>query len=286
MANLKGSTYTKQLRDMNFKLFALGEKKGSDKLSHSSAMLEKRNMYMRDFINYLKDRDIEGKLNLQLTENNLNSFLEERLNGLALSTQENYLSGLNSLIGAFNDKNITNAVPQNYFKDKWTDIKANNTENIAVEKRGLQSDNVLEQLFQIRYSSGVIATLMLQNGYRISEAIEIVNNPDKYISQKSNGDNIISGVVGKGGKIYMPKKINEKNLEQLRGIKILPYHSSFTKDLKKIDCNLRSHDFRYEFAKRLFESKVSEVGRDKALEIVSKALNHNRSSITLYYINH
>ena len=32
------------------------------------------------------------------------------------------------------------------------------------------------------------------------------------------------------------------------------------------------------------ESKVSEVGRDKALKIVSSSLNHNRSSITLYYL--
>ena len=139
MSNLKGSTYQKNLRDLNFRLFALGEKKGNDKLTHSSAMLEKRNMYMQDFIKFLEDRGIEGKLNLQLKEENLNSFLEERLQGLALCTQENYLSGFNSLIGALYDKNIDHAVPQNYFSDKWHTIRENTLLDNNHSMRGLQS---------------------------------------------------------------------------------------------------------------------------------------------------
>jgi hypothetical protein len=284
MSNLKGGTYQKNLRDLNFRLFALGEKKGSDKLTHSSAMLEKRNMYMQDFIKHLEDRGIEGKLNLQLTEDNLNSFLEERLQGLALSTQENYLSGFNSLIGALSDNNITHAVPQNYFNEKWHYIRENTPTDNNQSIRGLQSDTIIQELYNIRYESGVLGELMLNNGYRISEALNIANDPYRYITQKANGDYVVSGVIGKGGKLYEDKTVNQEIYQKLIGERNFPSQSAFHRDLKQIDNNLRAHDFRYQYARNLFNEKVSEVGRDKALAIVSKALNHNRSSISLIYL--
>lgn len=284
MANLKGGTFEKQRRDMNFKLFALGTKKQGDSLTHSQALLTKRDMYFDDFANYLESQGIEDKLNLLLTEENLNGFLEQRLKDLSLSSAENYLSGFNSLLSAFKEVNIAVGVSQNYFKEKFTDIKQSAPKNSNIVKRGLQSNAVLNDLKNIRYESYVLGKLMLTHGYRINEVMKIVHEPQKYIKPLSNGDYKISGVSGKGGKIYHDKILNHRDMQLIKNMANIPSKASFHRDLKQADSNLRAHDFRYSFAKNLFNEKVVEVGYKKALEVVSKALNHNRLGISLYYI--
>lgn len=285
MANLKGSSFQKQRKDMNFKLFALGTKKEGDSLTHSEALLTKRDMYFNDFANYMESQGIEDKWNLLLNEENLNGFLEQRLDGLSLSTAENYLSGFNSLLSAFNEVNITVGVSQNYFKEKFTSIRQTTSKNIETEKRGLQSDTILNDLKNIRYESYVLGNLMLTHGYRVSEALKIVQEPQRYIKSLSNGDYKISGVSGKGGKIYHDKILSHKDVQLIKNIRNIPSKAAFHRDLKQIDNNLRAHDFRYSFAKNLFNEKIQEVGYKKALEFVSKALNHNRNSITKYYLS-
>jgi len=284
MSNLKGGTFEKQRRDMNFKLFALATKKSNDNLTHSEALLTKRDMYFKDFSKYLEGQGLDGKFNLLLNEVNLNGFLEERLSGMTLSTSENYLSGFNSLLSAFKGVNIQVGVRENYFKDKFKDIKALTPQNQEKFPRGLQSDNILEDLKRIRYESYVIGKLMLNHGYRISEAMSIVNNPNKFIKPLSNGDYKIVGVVGKGGKLYHSKTLKQKDYQLIKNMKKIPSKQSFSRDLKKIDGNLRAHDFRYQFARNLFNEKVSEIGYKGALLKVSKALNHNREEITKYYL--
>ena len=283
MVNLKGATFEKQRRDMNFKLFALGTKKGNDSMTHSEALLTKRDMYFKDFSNYLESTGQDGKFNLLLNEENLNGFLEQRLEGLQVSSAENYLSGFNSLLSAFKGVNIQVGVREDYFKNKLSEIKQANPINIK-EPRGLQSNNILNDLKQVRYESYVLAKLMLTHGYRINEAMNIVKELQKYIKPLSNGDFKIVGVVGKGGKVYQDKIINHKDRELIKNMKHIPSKQSFSRDLKQIDTNLRAHDFRYQYARNLFEEKVSEMGYSKALEIVSKALNHNRIEISKYYI--
>ncbi|MCX6075260.1 MAG: hypothetical protein NTW78_00015 [Campylobacterales bacterium] len=269
---------------MNFKLFALGTKKRGDSLTHSKALLTKRDMYFDDFANYMESQGIEDKWNLLLNEANLNGFLEQRLNGLALSTVENYLSGFNSLLSAFKEINIMVGVSQNYLKNKFNDIKQTTPKNINIDKRGLQSNTVLNDLKNIRYESYVIGKLMLTHGYRISEAMKIVHEPQKYVKLLSNGDYKISGVSGKGGKIYHDKILNHNEMQLIKNMANIPSKAAFHRDLKQIDSNLRAHDFRYSFAKNLFNEKVVEVGYKRALEVVSKALNHNRSAITKHYL--
>lgn len=284
MANLKGATYDKQIRDMNFKLFALGDKKGNDNLTHSNSMLTKRDMYIKDFAKHLQNHNIQGKLNQLLTQNHLNSFLEERLNGLSISTIENYLSGFNSLLKGFKEVNISHVVPDNYFSTKWNEIKEQSSNNIQAP-RGLQSGSILNNLYNQRYESGVIGELMVNNGYRISEAIEIVKNPDNYIFQKANGDYIITEVIGKGGKVYIPKILNNDLYIKIKEVQDIPCKSTFHSDLKKLDTNLRAHDFRYSFAKNLYKTTIKEIGHKEALKVVSKELNHNRAEITAYYLS-
>jgi len=283
MANLKGSTYEKQIRDLNFKLFALGEKKTGDHLTHSNATLEKRNMYANDFANFLEANNIEGKLNQLLTPETMNTFLQERLDGLALSTQENYITGFNSLLKGLNEANISHNVGENYFKNKWEEIK-HSTPKIPKEARGIQFPDVVEQLTQIRHESGVLASLMVEHGYRINEALNIANNPQKYISPLGNGDYKISGIAGKGGKIYQDKIITRAEYKNLSSLEKVPSKSTFSRDLKKIAPSLRAHDFRYEFARNTFKKEIEVSGYRRALETVSKALNHHRREISLYYL--
>jgi len=284
MPSLKGSTFVKQGKDMNFRLFALGNKKSNDNLTHSKALLTKRDMYFKDFSKYLESVGQEGKFNLLLNEENLNGFLEQRLEGLTLSTVENYMSGFNSLLNGFKEVNIRVGVSEHYFKDKFKDMKQVTQQTQERATRGLHSDNVLSDLKQIRYESYVIGKIMLDYGYRINETMNIVQNPNKFIKPLSNGDYKITSVVGKGGKIYHDKTMSYKERELVKHIKRIPSKQSFHRDLKRINGNLRAHDFRYQHARDLFNKIIGNVGYKGALETVSKALNHNRSEITKYYL--
>lgn len=283
MSNLKGGTYQKQIRDMNFKLFALGEKKTGDHLTHSNAILEKRNMYAQDFANFLETNNIEGKLNQLLTPENMNLFLQARLDGLAVSTKENYLTGFNSLLKGFNEANISHSIGEDFFKNKWEEIK-HSTPTTPKEARGIGSEHTIHQLAEIRQESGVIASLMLEQGYRINEAMNIAKNPERYISPLGNGDYKISQIAGKGGKIYQDKIINRETFKALSSLQSIPSKATFNRDLKKISPSLRAHDFRYQFARNAFKKEIEVSGYRRALEIVSKALNHNRTEISLYYL--
>lgn len=284
MANLKGSTFGKQQRDMNFKLFALGTKKNDDNLTHSEALLTKRDMYFNDFSKYLESKGLDGKFNLLLNEENLNGFLEQRLEGLSFSTAKNYISGFNSLLTALNGIHVQVGVGEDYFKNKYSALKASAPINQEKDKRGLQSDNVLESLKQVRYESYVIGKLILNHGYRIAEAMQIVQNPQKFIKPLSNEDYQIKGVVGKGGKVYHSKILKHEDYQLIKNMKNIPSKQTFNRDLKKVDTNLRAHDFRYQFARNLFNAIISGVGYKRALLEVSKALNHNRKEITKYYL--
>jgi len=283
MANLKGSTYQKQLKDLNHRLFALGTKKGNDNLTHSNALKDKRNQIMKSYIKFLEHNNIHGKLNQNLNESILNRYINEHISHYSVSTKENHLSTLNSLLNGLKEVNITHGVSNTFLKDKLSTIKAN-SQAISKQSRGIQ-DNTIDKLYNIRYSSAIMSELMFNHGYRVSEALNIVNNPNNYISKLSNGDIRISNVIGKGGKIYHDKYISNKLYQSIRNIDNKLTKSTFHNDLKKIDTNLRAHDFRYTFARNLFNTSLKEFGYKKALNIVSKALNHNRSSITLYYLN-
>ena len=284
MANLKGSTFDKQQKDMNFKLFALGKNKGADSLTHSEALLIKRDMYFKDFATHLESQNIHGKFNQLINENNLTSFLNDRLSNLGLNTRENYLSGFNSLLNAFKEVNIEVNLRQDYFKNKFEEIKQT-TPVPEHENRGLSHDNVLNDLKEVRHESFVIGKLMLEQGYRISEAMRIVNEPNIYIKSLPNGDYVLSKVVGKGGKIYQDKILSHSTYRLISNLENIPSKSAFNRDLKLVNENLRAHDFRYEYSRNLYNENIGKMGDTKALELVSKALNHNRLEISRYYLS-
>lgn len=173
---------------------------------------------------------------------------------------------------------------QDYFNNKLEEIKQT-TPVPEYESRGLPHDNVLNELREIRHESYVIGRLMLEQGYRISEALRIVSEPEKHLKSLPNGDYIIREVVGKGGKVYHDKILSHSTYRLISNLENIPSKSAFNRDLKLVNENLRVHDFRYQFARDLYEKKVPEIGDSGALELVSKALNHNRLEISKYYLS-
>lgn len=67
MANLKGSTFEKQIRDALIRLDARGTKRIGDArfdgLSHSHAVFEKRKQILEDFAQFLTIEGYSGKMN-------------------------------------------------------------------------------------------------------------------------------------------------------------------------------------------------------------------------------
>jgi hypothetical protein len=95
MANLKGGSLIKNKIDAFHRLEAFGKGRvgKDDHLTHSDKLAEKREMYLKDVVGYLERNELEGKLNCLLNQENLNGFFSERLEGLAIKTQEDYLRG-------------------------------------------------------------------------------------------------------------------------------------------------------------------------------------------------
>lgn len=288
MSNLKGSTFSRQIKDLQIRLEARGTKKAtSNHKTHSNAQATKRDMYIKDFAKYAERQKWEGKLNQLLTQDNINMFLEARLEGLSLQTMENYISGWNSLLNGLEEVNITHSIPENYLTSYWHEVK-DNLGNIqpSHESRGLgdRAEQAIEELYEKRYESGLIAELQHDLGFRVSEAMEIVSNPEKYIHPLPNGDYEVSGVVGKGGHIYHEKMIDGELFGKLHHAQDIPSLSTYHRDLETVG-EISSHDFRYDYAKNLYEKLLNDgIGHHQALKEVSEEMNHHRESITELYL--
>jgi len=285
MANLKGSTHQRQIKDLQIRIEARGTKKHTSKYkSHSNALATKRDMYIKDFSKYVQENQIEGKLNQLLTENNINDFLEQRLENLSLTTIENYISGWNSLLNALTEANITHHIRNDYLSDKWLYIKQNQTNsNIHQNTRGIENPSIINELYETKYETGLIAEIQFSLGFRISEAMEIVSNYENYLKDKGNGIYQLEGVRGKGGQIYQNKIISNELVTKLQYSQNIPSLSSYYRHLEPY--GISSHDLRYQYAKNLYQSKLDEgKGYHQTLKEVSKELNHHREEISLLYI--
>lgn len=284
MANLKGGNLTKNSKDLFHRLQAFGKGRvgKDDHLTHSDKLVEKREMYIRDFVGYLERNEIEGKLNVLMNQENLNGFFMERLEDLATKTQECYLRGFSSLTKGLSEQNIFIPVHienSTYFDDYVSQIKQDQPDTI-IENRYIENvDMMIQVLYEDRYISALMAEGQYELGLRQAEIFELIKNPEKYID-----DGIVSNLVGKGNHVYEPKEISFE-LEQ----KILNYQgdmidkSTYYRDLHKYD--LSSHDFRFTYARDTYETKINSGLSEEASKLyVSKSLNHLRISITDYYL--
>jgi len=283
MANLKGGNYQKQIKDAFHRLesFGVGRVGKNDNLTHSDKLAEKRMMYLKDIADYFTSQNLTAKLNTLMTKDNLDNFFNQRLENLSIKTQENYLRGFSSMLKGLSDQNIY--IPLHYedtafFDDRVKTIK-DQAETI-IENRYIDNvENVLQNLYEDRAITGLIAQCQYDLSIRQEEAFELVSNPLKYIE---NG--YIENLVGKGNHIYEPKEISfELEQKLLNNQDELISKSTYYYDLQKYD--ISSHDFRFTSARDKFENKLNNGISEKEAKLqISQELNHKREAITDYYL--
>ena len=283
MANLKGGTFEKQIKDAFHRLeaFGVGRFGKNDNLTNSNKLAEKREMFLKDIANYFTSQNLEGKLNNLFTKDNLDKFFNDRLENLSTKTQENYLRGFSSMLKGLEQQNIN--IPLHYedkdfFDDRVKTIK--DQHETIIENRYINNvENVISNLYEDRAISGLIAQTQYELSIRQEEAFELIKNPHKYIE---NG--IVENLVGKGNHMYEPKKISfELEQKLLNNQEKLISKTTYYNDLKKYD--ISSHDFRFTSARDKYEEKINSGISEKETKLqISSELNHKREAITDYYL--
>lgn len=280
MANLRGSSLDKQIKDAYCRLGAIGVKRhgGNDHKTHSIALNDKREMYINDFRAYLGE-DYNGKLNQAFTVDIMESFLADRLSDLSQKTAQNYISGFSSMLDGLREANID--IPLTHedmqgFKEDYRDIHDIGVPSI----RGVDNPtDTISKLYERDYHTGLVADIAYNLGLRASEAIELAAHPDKYFQ-----DGYMVGLVGKGGQEYPAKEIPFDIIKNMTEEYEPKSYDTINRNIKDIaDCSL--HDFRYEFAKsKMDEYLESGFEYKEALTMVSEEMNHHRAEITAYYL--
>ena len=101
MASLKGGSWDKNIRDANFRLSAFSQKRRgtNSHRTHSNATRVKRDRYLSDFRAFAESKELEGKLNELMNEDNMTVFFAERLDGLSYSSKEDYIRSEERRVG-------------------------------------------------------------------------------------------------------------------------------------------------------------------------------------------
>ena len=173
------------------------------------------------------------------------------------------------MLKGLQEANITILADRSIFDKKIEEIKENYTPEIQNGRAITNVDQVLTNIYQTRYESGVIAEVQRELGFRLREAHELVKNHEQYIN-----NNEVSGIIGKGNHIYDTKCISTELVAKIEQCENIPAISTYNDHLTKE--NISSHDFRYTFVKE----NMHELSKNE----LSKELNHKRDEITNYYI--
>lgn len=283
MANLKGGNFEKQIKDAFHRLEAFGISRvgKSDNLTHSDKLAEKREMYLKDITSFFKSQNLNDKLNTLFTKENLNNFFNQRLENLSSKTSENYLRGFSSMLQGLEQQNIyipLHLEDKSFFDDRVKIVK--DEADIIIENRYIENvDDVIKNLYEDRYISGLIAEIQYNLSIRQSEAFELVKNPYKYLDS-----GYVVDLVGKGNHKYMAKEISfELEQKLLNNSYDLIDKSTYYNDLQAY--NISSHDFRFTSARDKFEDMLKNGISEKEAKVkVSQELNHKREAITDYYL--
>jgi hypothetical protein len=281
MANLKGGSFEKQLKDIHHRLSAFGEKRHgrTDNQTHSKALSIKRAEMSKSFANFCANKGLEGKLNSHMNNETVKEFLDERTQNLAKSSSENYIRAFSSMLEGLEKSNINMLVTKDVFEEKMTEIRQIPDINPIQGRAINEADQLINNLYEKSYETAVIAQTQLELGFRVSEAFEVVRNIDKYYN-----DEKLTGVIGKGNHEYAPKDISSSLLEKIKLVDNLPTQRTYANHLKAYD--VTPHDFRYTFVKNEVEKRL-ELGQEykQILSDISKEINHSREEMTNYYLN-
>ena len=288
MANLKGSTLSKQSKDAYFRLYALGVSRHDNPdshLTHSLAVEKKRKMYLKDMVSFSLSSGSKGKLNQNFNDKDFtNKFLMERISNLSRKSSLDYISGISSLFLGLVEANVD--IDDNIFDEieyVRDFVKEMPKDEFRVGRAFLKPKAILGKLFDINFESATVAQLQHETGFRISEAYEFIKNQKKYLI-----NNEIIGVIGKSKHLYEPKIISYDLVKKLSIVRKLPTAHTYSKHLKMVTSNDESipHDWRLTYVKEQFEKYLlAGMLRDDALKKVSRDVNHHRIEITEYYLH-
>lgn len=281
MANLKGNSFDKQMRDALIRLDARGTKRIGDArfdgLAHSDAVLKKRRQILNDFSRFLTIEGYFGKLNLLMTPELISQFTRTRTLGMALSSIENYIANFSALVKGLRLKNITIAESTDYeFFQRLKDQLGRPDPTVYKTGRYMDEDAVQKMLDLLPHRSHVVAVLQHKLCFRASEALLIANNPKKYLVGLT-----MSGVKGKGGQVYSDKPIDAELAELIRSALPISRSTYYRDQRKALQGKNRPHDLRLSHICDLYDS-LRDAGEShkQSMSKASKASNHHRSSVT------
>ena len=282
MANLKGSSFEKQIRDARIRTDARGQKKAelqNKNFARSHVIVNTRESQLNDFATFLQNQGIhEGKLNQHFTEKNLQSFFKERISALSSSSANTYISGFNGLLKGLKNANISIKVEHDAIAKSFTkELQKQSKEQPIKTGRYISKSEFQQNIQKLPSHMQPIARLQYQHGFRVEEALKIVRNPEKHIQNSK-----IGGVQGKGGRIYKQKRISQamkKDLQRALKIGKSTYQKAVNKAFKTFN-----HNFRLSYA----VNKVEELKREGMSQIAaqratSEEMNHSREETTRYY---
>lgn len=283
MANLKGSNYDKQVTNAFHRLEAFKVKRHgtNSHKTHSLELAKKRVMYLNDYIKFVNNLNLTEKLNQTMTHNNIDIFLNQRLEKLSLKSKEDYVRGWSSMIQGLNEVNVSIPIDKEYFNDKINEIKSiTEKEPIKINRAIKNVSSFIQNLYDKRFESGVLAQIQYELGFRVSEAIKLISNPLNYIKNNS-----VTGMIGKGNHKYHNKIISKELQSKISIIENIPSQNTYRNDIKELSSKYSTHSLRYNYAKNEFNKKIEQgISYKQALKEVSEGLNHSRIEMSKWYL--
>lgn len=287
MANLKGKTFDRQIRDARIRLEARGTSRHNNPesaKSHSHAVAKKRDMYFRDFSRYAESRGLSGKLNVHMGDRDLmNDFLINRVSDLSKNSAADYVSGMSALLRGLEQSNITiHPDGRDALNSIREIVRVMPDEDFRTGRAFAEPGHVLSRLFDIRYESGVLAQIQYETGFRANEAYKLAKEPDKYLV-----GNKITEMIGKGNHRYDIKQVSRDLVIKLAAIENLPTHHTYLNHIRIAaeDPNAIAHDWRITYVREHYNRDMADgMTHKEALLQVSREVNHHRPEITQYYL--
>jgi hypothetical protein len=238
-------------------------------------------MYIKDYKEFAERENFTDKLNQTMTNENIEKFLNERLEGLSSKTQEDYIRGFSSLTKGMEEKNINTNVEEKVFNDKVIEIR--NEAPPQTPDSGRYIENLEDKLTEMsdKYpNSAVVAEIQAELGVRASEALELASNPAKYIE-----DGKVNDLVGKGNHKYHEKDISDELVSKIENMNNVPSYQTYRNHCISSGID-KTHDLRVTYVKNQMDQAAENgILRDKALVDISKEINHKRGEITEKYLS-
>lgn len=217
-----------------------------------------------------------------MTPDNMDSYLNSRIEGLTLKSQINYVRGWSSMVQGLIEANITIEVDKKYFDTKVQEIKSLVPAPAIRTDRAIKNINtVISKLSTKNYTSSVIAEVQYKLGVRVAEAYKIIQNPDKYILN----DKIIN-LKGKGNRLYDPKHISKDLIAKIQAVQNIPHENTYRNHIAEVtNGKYTPHSFRYSHALDTFKQGVKNNTPYKELmKQISENLGHSRIAMSQFYL--